>query len=93
VQFKVASVEVTGPYLGLFGDDYYIHLKDGGKFTAMLMDDGVDLHQAKKKLGIERVTDLNGRVVRVTGRVEPSGMWVRDLANIEIVNPKTDGKE
>jgi RNA polymerase sigma factor (sigma-70 family) len=87
VQFKVASVEVTGPYVGFGGPAYYIYLKDGGRFYARLIVH--DSHEIKK-LGIERVTDLSGKVVRVTGRVEPSGdtsfmMWVRDLNNIEVV--------
>src|SRR5262249_2614946 len=35
VQFKVASVEVSGPIL-TFPISYYIYLKDGGKFTVTL---------------------------------------------------------
>ena len=86
VQFKVASVEVTGPYFG-YGIAYYIYLKDGGKFTARLI-----VHDADqiKKLGIEAVEDFKGKMVRVTGRVEPESgnesfqMWVRET-QIEVL--------
>lgn len=100
VQFKVASVEVTGWYLG-YPATYYVHLKDGGKFTAWLrglhpVNQEDQILKLVKKLGIESVTDLSGKVVRVTGRVDESGlrMFVHDPANnIEVVKPKTDGKE
>jgi RNA polymerase sigma factor (sigma-70 family) len=89
VQFKVASVEVDGPYTG-FPVTYNIDLKDGGKFTARLTDNAftpLDVHM--KKLGIEGVNDFKGKMVRVTGRVEGSGdtlmMWVPDHANFEVV--------
>ena len=86
VQFKVASVEVTGPYFG-YGIASYIYLKDGGKFTARLI-----VHDADqiKKLGIEAVADFKGKMVRVTGRVEPESgnesfqMWVRET-QIEVL--------
>jgi RNA polymerase sigma factor (sigma-70 family) len=86
VQFKVASVEVTGPYFG-YGIAYYIYLKDGGKFIARLI-----VHDADqiKKLGIEAIEDFKGKMVRVTGRVEPESgnesfqMWVRET-QIEVL--------
>ena len=86
VQFKVASVEVTGPYFG-YGIASYIYLKDGGKFTARLI-----VHDADqiKKLGIEAIEDFKGKMVRVTGRVEPESgnesfqMWVRET-QIEVL--------
>src|SRR5215470_794902 len=37
VQFKVASVEMSGPYTG-YPITFYIYLKDGGKFTAALIN-------------------------------------------------------
>ena len=100
MQFKVASVEVTGFYSG-YPATYYVHLKDGGKFTAWLrglrpFNNEDQIQKLVKKLGIESVTDLSGKVVRVTGRVDESGlrMWVHDPANnVEVVKPKTDGKE
>ena len=66
---------------------YYIYLKDGGKFTATLgvggFGDDAEQHAFKS------LEDFKGKMVRVTGRVESSGntfgMWVRDLANIEVV--------
>jgi uncharacterized protein (TIGR03067 family) len=86
VQFKVASVEVDGPYTGYPITDL-IHLKDGGKFTAVLTDNAfTPLNVHMKKLGI---ADFKGKTVRVTGRVGASGdtgvMWVSDHANIEVV--------
>jgi RNA polymerase sigma factor (sigma-70 family) len=94
VQFKVASVEVKGPYIGYGSVAHYIHLKDGGKFSARLIDSTLTplkVHDPDqmKKLGIERVEDLKGKMVRVTGRVEPAGdtflIWVRDVNQIEVV--------
>jgi hypothetical protein len=95
VQFKVSAVEVTGPYL-TYPIAYYIYLKDGGKFTARLVDswlgdeDSNPIMKLVMRLGIESVEHFSGKVVRVTGRVEAvSGdsfqMWVHDLAAIEIV--------
>ena len=98
MQFKVASVEVTGFYSG-YPATYYVHLKDGGKFTAWLMahhgfNDEDQIQKLVKKLGIGSVTDFSGKVVRVTGRVEAGRMFVHDPANnVEVVKPKTDGKE
>jgi hypothetical protein len=82
VQFKVASVGRPNPnYRGYFYLVNYIQLRDGGKFTAYLFDKARTLEPSK---GFE------GKMVRVTGRVEPSGgamfrMVVRDLNNIEVV--------
>ena len=97
VQFKVASVEVTGWYLG-YPATYYVHLKDGGKFTAWLnahdgFKDDDQIQKLVKKLGIKSVTDLSGKVVRVTGRVDASlRMFVHDPANnVEVVEPTATG--
>jgi uncharacterized protein (TIGR03067 family) len=83
VQFKVASVEVSGPIL-TYPISYYIYLKDGGKFM-IVGGFGDDTDQ----LAFKSLEDFKGKMVRVTGRVESSGntfgMWVRDLANIEVV--------
>jgi uncharacterized protein (TIGR03067 family) len=101
VQFKVASVEwdLTHVYSGYPGSAY-THLKDGGKFSASLISNTFvrwDADQFKKKLGIETHEDFKGKMLRVTGRVEHFGdtfrMYVRDLKNIEVVKPKTGGKE
>jgi uncharacterized protein (TIGR03067 family) len=87
VQFKVAKVEVMpNPGTGFGGPTYYIYLHDGGKFTARLAKAADQF----MKLGVEPVKHFTGKVVRVTGRVEPhSGstfqMWVRDLADLEVV--------
>jgi hypothetical protein len=83
VQFRVASVPRPDP-------THYspplicICLMDGGRFTAVLLDNALRLSE-----------DVEGKVVRVTGRVEPSGkdssgnetfrMVVRDLAALELV--------
>ena len=88
VQFKVASVEVTGWYFG-YPAAYYIILKDGGKFAARLIVGGIGDQNPLKKLGFEKVEDFKGKMVRVTGRVEPAGnesfrMFVRD-SDIEVV--------
>jgi uncharacterized protein (TIGR03067 family) len=92
VKFKVASVEVTGPYTG-YPVSFYIYLKDGGKFAARLVDNAFDSLQADrfKKLGIKTAEDFKGKMVRVTGRIESDAgktlfvMSVRALANIEVV--------
>ena len=93
VQFKVASVEwdLTHLYSGYPGSAY-IHLKDGGKFTASLTCNKFAIRwdaDQIKKLGIETDKDFKGKMLRVTGRVEHFGdtfvMWVRDLKNIEVV--------
>ena len=92
VQFKVASVEWTGPYSG-YPVTFYIYLKDGGKFTARLIDNqftNVGDADQIKKLGIEAFKDFKGKIVRITGRVEPDSgnsiqMWVRDITLIEVV--------
>ena len=88
VQFKVAAVEAM-PNLatGLGGPDYYIFLKDGGRFTARLARAADQI----MRLGVEPVKHFSGKVVRVTGRVEPDSgnpsfmMWVVDLNDIEVV--------
>jgi RNA polymerase sigma factor (sigma-70 family) len=92
VQFKVASVEwdLTHLYSGYPGSAY-THLKDGGKFRASLICNQFARWDADqiKKLGIEKVEDFKGKMLRVTGRVEHFGdtfvMWVRDGKNIEVV--------
>jgi hypothetical protein len=43
------------------------------------------------KLGIEPVKHFSGKVVRVTGRVEPGSgssfqMWVREITDIEVMD-------
>ena len=88
VQFKVAKVEaMPNPGSGFGGPTYYIYLSDGGKFTARLAKAADQF----MKLGVEPVKHFTGKVVRVTGRVEPDSgkpsfqMWVRDLADIEVV--------
>jgi RNA polymerase sigma factor (sigma-70 family) len=88
VQFKVAKVvAMPNPAGGFGGPVYYIFLSDGGKFTARLAKAADQL----MKLGVEPVKHFTGKVVRVTGRVEPDAgkssfqMWVRDLADIEVV--------
>jgi uncharacterized protein (TIGR03067 family) len=86
VQFKVASVEVSGPIL-TYPISYYIYLKDGGKFTATLGVGGFG--DDAEQRAFKSLEDFKGKMVRVTGRVESSGntfgMWVRDLATIEVV--------
>jgi RNA polymerase sigma factor (sigma-70 family) len=88
VQFKVASVEVSGPIL-TYPISYYIYLKDGGKFTAMLGVGGFG--DDADQLAFKSLEDFKGKMVRVTGRVEADSgnksfvLWVRDLANIEVV--------
>ena len=89
VEFKVVAVQVepNHDYLAFGSPDNYIFLKDGGKFTARLG------HAADQimKLGIDPVKHFNGKVVRVTGRVEPESgnrsfqMWVLDQTHIEVV--------
>jgi DNA/RNA endonuclease YhcR with UshA esterase domain len=88
VQFKVTAVEaMPNPLTGAGGPDYYIFLKDGGRFTARLARAADQF----MKLGIEPVKHFSGKVVRVTGRVEPDSgnpsfmMWVVDLTHIEVV--------
>jgi DNA/RNA endonuclease YhcR with UshA esterase domain len=87
VQFKVASVEaMPNPGTGFGGPVYYIFLHDGGRFTARLAKAADQF----MKLGIEPVEHFTGKVVRVTGRIEPDAgnlsfqMWVRDLADLEV---------
>jgi RNA polymerase sigma factor (sigma-70 family) len=78
VQFKVASVEMSGPIL-TFPVSYYIYLKDGGKFTATLGVGGFG--DDAEQRAFKSLEDFKGKMVRVTGRVESSGntfgMWVR----------------
>ncbi len=83
VQFKVASVHRPDPsQSNHYGPPLIcISLRDGGKFTAVLLDHA---------LALGRSEDLTGKMVRVTGRVEPAGdalfrMVVRDANNIEVV--------
>jgi hypothetical protein len=69
VQFKVAKVEAMhNPAGGFGGPNYYIYLSDGGKFTARMAKTADQI----MKLGIEPVKHFSGKVVRVTGRVEPA---------------------
>jgi hypothetical protein len=103
VEFKVASVELDFSYLySGFNGAPYLYLKDGGTFTAALICRESAIHGDQlKKLGIEKYEDFKGKTVRVTGRVEslnmkgasPKGMFVRSVADIEVVQPKPDGKE
>ena len=100
VEFKVASVEVdfTHLYSGYPGS-IYIHLKDGGKFRASLINNQFARWDADqiKKLGIKTNEDFKGKMLRVTGRVEHFGdtfvMWVRDGKNIEVVEEKPSEKQ
>jgi uncharacterized protein (TIGR03067 family) len=88
VQFKVAKVEAMhNPGTGFGGPDYYIFLSDGGRFTARLAKTADQI----MKLGIEPVKHFSGKVVRVTGRVEPDSgssfqMWVREITDIEVMD-------
>jgi uncharacterized protein (TIGR03067 family) len=89
VQFKVASVEVTGPYTG-YPVCYCIYFTDGGKFIARWCDYGDQPDREPRKLALQPVQDYKGKVVRVTGRVEPDAdnfisMWLHDPADIVIV--------
>jgi RNA polymerase sigma factor (sigma-70 family) len=93
VQFKVASVELSPTYWGYPATEY-LYLKDGGKFTAALVLGGfkpIRLDGDKlKKLGINSFKDFEGKMIRVTGQVEPSidtpfGIFVHDPNNIEVV--------
>ncbi len=85
---------MPNPGTGFGGPTYYIYLSDGGKFTARLARAADQL----MKLGVEPVKHFAGKVVRVTGRVEPDAgkptftMWVRDLADIELVEQKPSEK-
>jgi RNA polymerase sigma factor (sigma-70 family) len=88
VQFKVTSVKaMPNPGSGFGGPVYYIFLHDGSKFTARLARAADQF----MKLGVEPVKHFTGKVVRVTGRIEPDAgkpsfqMWVRDLADLEVV--------
>jgi hypothetical protein len=88
VQFKVEKVvAMPNPASGFGGPVYYIFLSDGGEFTARLAK-AADQFMS---LGVDPVKHFTGKVVRVTGRVEPDArkpsfqMWVRDLADIEVV--------
>jgi RNA polymerase sigma factor (sigma-70 family) len=87
VQFKVAKVEaMPNPGTGFGGPTYYIYLHDGGNFTARLARAADQF----MKLGVDPVKHFTGKVVRVTGRVEPHTgstiqMWLRDLADLEVV--------
>jgi RNA polymerase sigma factor (sigma-70 family) len=92
VQFKVAAVEAMPNSCSGFGGpnyyNYYIFLHDGGRFTARLAR-AADQFMA---LGIDPVKHFSGKVVRVTGRVEPDSgnpsfcIWVRDLTHLEVVH-------
>lgn len=81
VQFKVASVETNANYRGYFIRPMF-YLKDGGKTFTVCLDPLKNGDQIKK-LGIESVFDLSGKVVRVTGRVD--GVIMVDVNNIEVV--------
>jgi RNA polymerase sigma factor (sigma-70 family) len=88
VQLRVTAVEAM-PNLcsGFGGPDYYVFLKDGGRFTARMARAADQL----MRLGIDPVKHFSGKVVRVTGRVEPDSgnpsfmMWVVDLTHIEVM--------
>jgi RNA polymerase sigma factor (sigma-70 family) len=88
VQFRVTAVEAM-PNLctGMGGPDYYVFLKDGGRFTARVSRAADQI----MRLGVEPVKHFSGKVVRVTGRVEPDSgnpsfsIWVVDLTHIEVV--------
>jgi DNA/RNA endonuclease YhcR with UshA esterase domain len=89
VQFKVVAVQaMPNPGSGFGGPNYYIFLHDGGKFTARLARAADQF----MKLGIEPVKHFTGKVVRVTGRVEPDSgkpsfqMWVREITDIEVMD-------
>jgi RNA polymerase sigma factor (sigma-70 family) len=94
VQFRVKAVEAKlNPYYGYSGYGFggpscYISLKDGGKFIARL-GRAADQFMAQ---AIDPVKHFNGKVVRVTGRIQPDSgnaafmMWVVDLAHLEVVN-------
>ena len=88
VQFRVTAVEVfPNPGTGFGGPTYYIYLKDGGRFTARLARAADQL----MGLDIDPVKHFNGKLVRVTGRVESDSgsgtyhIWVVDLTQIELV--------
>jgi uncharacterized protein (TIGR03067 family) len=87
VQFKVVKVEaMRNPSTGLRAAFHYISLSDDGKFTARMAKTADQI----MKLGIDPGNHFGGKVVRVTGRVEPDSkssfqMWVRNLADIEVV--------
>jgi hypothetical protein len=79
--------EPNNPAGGFGGPDYYIFLSDGGKFTARMAKTADQI----MKLGIEPVKHFGGKVVRVTGRVEPASgssfqMWVREITDIEVMD-------
>jgi hypothetical protein len=88
VQFKVAKVEAMhNPGTGFGGPSYYIYLSDGGKFTARMAKTADQI----MKLGIDPVKHFTGKVVRVTGLVEPGSgssiqMWVREITDIEVMD-------
>jgi hypothetical protein len=94
VQFKVRSIEVT-PLEGLSIEGYaegpHIRLKDGGKFSVLLM--GPATGQIRR-LGIDPVKHFSGKTVRVTGRALPEPqngkgppfqISVNDLNHFEVV--------
>jgi RNA polymerase sigma factor (sigma-70 family) len=92
VQFKVTSAEVTpldGPQIEGYAEGPQIRLKDGGKFSVLLMGPAAD---QIRRLAIEPDKHFGGKVVRVTGRVQadhdegpPFSIWVDDLNHFEVV--------
>jgi RNA polymerase sigma factor (sigma-70 family) len=94
VQFKVSAVEVTpldGPRIEGYPEGPHIRLKDGGKFSVLLMGPATD---AIRRLDIVDEADkhFNGKVVRVTGQVQPDhgegppfSITVDDLNHFEVV--------
>jgi RNA polymerase sigma factor (sigma-70 family) len=110
VQFKVASVELVhknkiglgyyiylndgGKFTALMGRsaDQFMNLqfmKHGIKVGTVVSE------EKAKEVQKASVEDFSGKVVRVTGRVEPDSvtvnafqMWVHDLADIEVVKAK-----
>jgi uncharacterized protein (TIGR03067 family) len=88
VQFKVVKVEAMhNPGSGFGGPNYYIYLSDAGKFTARMAKTADQI----MKLGIDPVKHFTGKVVRVTGRIEPGSgssfqMWVREITDIEVMD-------
>jgi RNA polymerase sigma factor (sigma-70 family) len=92
VQFKAASVEVT-PLDGLQIEGYnegpFIRLKDGNKFSVLLR--GPATYQIMR-LGIDPAKHFSGKVIRVTGQVQPDNgkgppfnIVVDDLNQFEVV--------
>jgi RNA polymerase sigma factor (sigma-70 family) len=92
VQFNVTSVEVTpldGPKVEGYAEGPHIRLKDGGRFSVLLLGPASD---RVMRLGIEPGQHFRGKAVRVTGQVRPDqgegppfAIWVDDLSRFEVV--------